>query len=425
MWLVRRTPFYYGWVVAGAASATMMLTGTFAAPIFGVFIEPWTAEFGWSRTAISGGFSFATVVAALVGPLAGRGLDRYGGRLFLGGGALVMAGSLLVLSRVSSLLALYLVFSVGRSAMMTIQNLAAHTLVANWFVRRRAFASALALNGSRVGLAVWPLVAAGVSAAAGWRTAMVVMGVSIGILSLIPLVLVVARRPEQVGLLPDGASATPAAGGVLRHAPEQRQWTPREALRTRAFWLLMSAHMAAMVAGGGMGVHRIPYFVAKGLDEALVGLFIVAFAVGMGIGGFFAAAAVRWVPVRRVIGLSLAGAAGSTALILLVPGNALAVGYGFLDGLFAGGMFALLPVVYADYYGRNAIGTIRGITHPAVVTANAAGPLVAGVVFDVLGGYTFAFFAFGIVLVAGASASWLAAPPAVDSAPVSPQTDAT
>ncbi|MEK9659160.1 MAG: MFS transporter [Chloroflexota bacterium] len=418
---MRRTPFYYGWVVAGAASATMMLTGTFAAPIFGVFIEPWTAEFGWSRTAISGGFSFATVVAALVGPLAGRGLDRYGGRLFLGGGALVMAVSLLVLSRVSTLVGLYLVFSVGRSAMMTIQNLAAHTVVANWFVRRRAFASALALNGSRVGLAVWPLVAAGVSAAAGWRTAMVVMGVSIGILALVPLVLVVARRPEQVGLLPDGAARAPVPG-ANRAAPEQRQWAPREALRTRAFWLLMSAHMAAMVAGGGMGVHRIPYFVAKGLDEALVGLFIVAFAVGMGIGGFFAAAAVRWVPVRRVIGISLAGAAGSTALILLVPGNALAVGYGFLDGLFAGGMFALLPVVYADYYGRNAIGTIRGITHPAVVTANAVGPLIAGVVFDVMGGYTYAFLAFGLVLVAGASASWLAVPPAVDSASAEQQT---
>lgn len=423
MWLVRRTPFYYGWVVAGAASTTMMLTGTFAAPIFGVFIEPWTTEFGWSRTAISGGFSFATVVAALVGPLAGRGLDRYGGRLFLGGGALVMAASLLALSRVGSLLALYLVFSVGRSAMMTIQNLAAHTVVANWFIRRRAFASALALNGSRAGLAIWPLVAAGVTAAAGWRTAMVVMGIAIAALALVPLVTVVARRPEHVGLLPDGAPALDGTG-ARRAVAEQRQWSAREALRTRAFWLLMSAHMAAMVAGGGMGVHRIPYFVAKGLDETLVGLFIIAFALGMGIGGFAAAAAVRWLAVRRVIGLSLLGAAGTTALILLVPGNAAAVGYGLLDGVFAGGMFALLPVVYADYYGRNAIGTIRGITHPVVVTANAAGPLSAGVVFDAFGGYTLAFLAFGGVLIAGALASWLAVPPSVDSPQASPQTDA-
>jgi MFS family permease len=166
--IVSRFHFYYGWVIAAAVALSMTASSATAAPVFSVFIQPWSDEFGWSRTAISGIFSFATVMAAFVGPLVGRGLDRYGGRIILGVGALLISASLISISFASNLIFLYAAFSVGRVAMMNIQNLASHTVIANWFIQRRALATAFVINGNRLGLAFWPVIAGAIVLADGF-----------------------------------------------------------------------------------------------------------------------------------------------------------------------------------------------------------------------------------------------------------------
>ncbi len=413
--LAARTPFYYGWVVAGAVSTSMMLTGLFAAPTFSIFIEPWTAQFGWSRTAISGAFSAATVAAALVGPAVGRALDRYGGRLILGIGGLLMAASLAGMAMVQQLLALYVVLSVGRSAMMSVQNLASHTVVANWFIRRRALATAVIINGNRIGLGGWPVIAATILAVHGWRSALWVMAAACALLALVPVALIVARRPEEAGLLPDGAASPAKVLTVHRLPPQATEypWKPKEAFRTRAFWMLTMANMALMVAGGGFGVHRIPYFVGKGMSDGLIGPVLLVYAASMSGGGFLAAWATARFSQRKVMAAFILAASSVMLIALAVPPNAAVLGFEVLEGVSFGGGFAILPVSFADYFGRASIGTIRGLTHPAVVTANALGPIIGGVVYDTQGGnYAWAFVTYGIVTACGAVAAWLARPPA-------------
>jgi OFA family oxalate/formate antiporter-like MFS transporter len=410
--LVTRFPFYYGWVVAAAVALSMTASSSTAAPVFSVFIQPWSDEFGWSRTAISGVFSFATVMAGVVGPLVGRGLDRYGGRVILGVGALLIAGSLISVSYASNLVFLYAAFSVGRVAMMNIQNLAAHTVIANWFIQRRAFATAVVINGNRLGLAFWPVIAGAVVLASGWRSAFLVLGLSVAALSLAPFIFVVARRPDEIGLFPDGKPPTPRVPGEAPRVGDH-SWTAREAVGTRAFWLLMAAHTGMMIAGGGSGVHRVPFFVGQGLDGSLVGPMLFVQAIGMMTGGFLAAALMRRFPERRVIGTFMLGTTAMMLLILRVPPNGMVVPYGFAEGMFSGGAFAMLPVIYADYFGRQSIGAIRGITHPVVMVANAAGPLLAGVIFDLRGDYSLAFQIFGAVTLIGATLVWFAKPPRV------------
>lgn len=409
--LAQRTPFYYGWVVAGAVLLTMTISGAVAAPMFSVFFSRWTDEFGWSRTAISGAFSFGTVAAALAGPLVGRALDRYGGRLVMGGGALLMAASVAGLGFVSSLVGLYAALVVARTALMSIQNLGGHTVIANWFVRRRAFATAVAVNGSRLGLGLWPLLGAALIASLGWREALWTVGALMALLALIPLALIVSRQPEDVGLHPDGRPPPEEQEGRRHQARTEHQWRPREAVRTRAFWLLLFAHMGAMLAGGGFGLHRIPLFLDRGLEEGWVGPVLLVHAVGMLAGGFAAAWAMERTSYRVVIAGCMAGASAAMAGVGFVPpGMAMAV-FTFAESSVFGGVFAMLPVVYAEYFGRDSLGTIRGIAHPVVVASNAAGPVFAGYVYESSGTYAMALAAFSVVLGAGALSALLARRP--------------
>ena len=409
--LARWVPFYYGWVVVGAVGLTVGLSTAVAGAVFSIFIEPWSDEFGWSRTAIVGAFSFGTVLAAVAGPVVGRATDRYGGRVILGGGALLIGGSLISLAFVTTLPLFYMAFAAGRGAMMNVQNLASPTVVANWFVRRRAFATAVMLSGNTVGMGLWPLLAGIVLAAHGWRVAILVLGVIVSVLAVVPLVLIVARRPEHIGLQPDGSPAvTDELSGGSKPFIEQ-QWTARQAVRTRAFWLLMAAQAAAVIVGGGSGVHRVPFFVGRGLADGWVGPMLLVWAIGLAIGGFVAAWSSKYMPNRRVIWASMMGTGITMLLILRVPADGTVLLFALVEGAFTGGIFAMLPVIYADYYGRGSIGTIRGWTHPVVMVALAAGPLYGAVIFDALDSYTWVFVSFGAVLIGGSAAAWFAVPP--------------
>lgn len=410
--IAQRTPFYYGWVIAGAVLMTMTISGAVAAPMFSVFIPRWTEEFGWSRTAISGAFSFGTVAAALAGPLVGRALDRYGGRLVMGGGGLLMAASVAGLGFVGSLVGLYAALVVARTALMSIQNLGGHTVIANWFVQRRAFATAVAVNGSRLGLGLWPLLGAALIAAMGWREALWMVGALMALLSFFPLMAIVSRQPEDVGLHPDGRPPVHARADQPRQQVRtEHEWRPREAVRTRAFWLLLFAHMGAMVAGGGYGLHRIPLFLDRGLAEGWVGPVLMFHAVGMLAGGFVAAWFMGRTSYRVVIAGCMAGASAAMAAAGFIPPGAPMAVFTFAESMVFGGVFAMLPVVYAEYFGRDSLGTIRGIAHPAVVASNAVGPVFAGYVFETSGVYTFALAAFSVVLGVGALSALLARRP--------------
>ena len=416
--LAQSTPFYYGWVVAGVVALTMMLSGAVAAPMFSVLIPAWEEEFGWSRTAISGAFSFGTIIAALTGPFAGRSLDKYSGRLVMGGGSVLIAASLIGLGFATSLVALYVIFSVGRTALMGIQNLGGHTVIANWFVRRRTFATAVAVNGSRVGLGIWPLLAAVIITTFGWREALWTLGAIVGLLSLVPLVLIVSRQPEDVGLHPDGRPLSALQPGQEAIMGElEPRWRAREAVRTSAFWFLLAAHMGAMVVGGGFGVHRISLFLDRGLSSGWVGPVLLLHALGMTLGGFLAAWAMYRLSYRLVISAMMAMASVAILGALVVPPDLPIAIYTFLESMVFGGIFAMLPVVYADYFGRHSIGTIRGITHPLIVVANGAGPIFTGFISDSYGSYTWAFVTFSAILGVGALCALLARQPVARKLP--------
>ncbi len=413
--LAMRVPFFYGWMIVLAAGVTMVGVATFTVAVLSVFVAPLTEEFGWSRTAISGGVTLGTVFAAAMGPFIGRWVDRYGSRVPLGIGGMLAGATLVAMGFIQNLAMFYVLFPIGRTIMMGVENLVGPTAVANWFVRRRALATAVVILGSRAGIGLWPAIAAALFVVGGWRLAFWVLGGLVFALGILPWLLVVSRRPEEVGLVPDGEPRRPR-GTVEPFNPGavtvERQWTPHEAVRTRAFWLLMLAAMSAAFAGGGVGFHRLPYFQDKGLADGLVGPLFFAYAIGMAVGGLITAQASTRISARKVLSSALLIGGLMMGVLLQVPGNGWAVLYWVGEGAVFGGVFTLLPVVYADYFGRESLGTIRGLQHPGIIGINALGPLVAGVVYDGFGQqYTYAFLGFGALFILGAVAAWMARPP--------------
>ena len=409
-WLLGRR-FYYGWVVTGGAGLAMFSGAPLAVSSVSVFVIPISEEFGWTRTTFAGAISIASLLGAVAGPLMGRWTDKYGGRLLLGGGTAVVGAALLGMSFVHNLFLFYILLILGRGMMMSVENLVGTTTVAKWFIRRRALANALAMLSSRAGLGLWPALAAFLFTVGDWRMAMQIIGIIVLTLSIIPLVLLVARRPEDIGLSPDGDEILPSPNQQGAQTVEY-QWTARQAIRTRSFWLLTLASMTAAVCGAGLGVHRIPYFTERGMDPILAGPLLISFAAGMGIGGFFSAYLSTRISLRKVLALLMFSWMGLIVALLNIPINPVIFLYALLEGMLLGGFLAMNPVIYAAYFGRSSLGAIRGLSHPLVVGANAFGPIYAGFTYDATGqSYTFAFVGFGAFMGASAILALFAKPP--------------
>lgn len=397
-----------------------MFAGTAAAAsTVSIFVKPMSDELGWSRTAISGGISFATILGAVVAPIAGRWLDRYGGRMLLAVGGALTGAALFGMGFIQNLLMFYLLYPIARSIFMGSTNLATTTVVANWFVRRRAMATAWVFLMDRVGLGIWPLVAALLFSAVDWRMAWWVMGSLVLIMSIAPAVFIVARQPEDLGLLPDGDSPQPIDPDPLEQGEstgvggrKEVQWSVRDATKTSAFWLLSFSAMAIAFAGGGLGVHRIPFFVERGMDSSVAGFLLISFATGIAMGGFLAARLSASIPFQKIIGFQLLGGAVLMPVLLNLPPGPIAFFYVWVEGVVLGGSFTLIPVIFAEFYGRSSLGSIRGLSHFFLVVGNAMGPLSAGLFYDAFGGtYTWGFICFGVVLAVGAFTALIAKAP--------------
>jgi OFA family oxalate/formate antiporter-like MFS transporter len=392
--LAARLPFYYGWIVAGAVALTIVMAMTLTVTTLSAFVAPLSDEFGWSRGEISGVVSFGTLGAAVSGPLFGRWVDRYGARVLLTVGSLAIAASLVGMASMQNLFMFTVAFTVGRTVMFNLEHLVGPTAVANWFVRRRATATALVMSSSRVGLGLWPAFAGVLFVITSWRTAFWVFAIIVAVAAIVPWLFVIARRPEDIGMAPDTIAPSNDGPSVGLHGQEH-QWTARAALRTQAFWLILVVNAVTFFVAGGVGLHRVPYFIDNGLSTALVGPVLIGFAVGMGIGGFMAARLMRRFSEQSLMAMLLLASGGAIAVLLITPANAWAIAYALGEGTVFGGLFTIQPVIYANYYGRASVGTIRGLASPFVMVSNAAGALFAGVVYDLSGDdYTIAFVTF-------------------------------
>ena len=384
-----------------------------------VFVVPMTDEFGWSRAQFSGAVSLGALFGLLVSPFAGRLIDRYGSGVLLSASSAVVGLCAIGLSLTSPIWSFYALYVPGRAVFSSPLELGTSTAVSNWFIRRRPMGLAYMGIIQGIGLTIFPVIAQVLIDGWGWRTAWLAVGIFTLSTGIIPMLLLMARRPEDMGLEADPekdhrtvpTSDVAAAGAPPSASNTESNYTVRQALATRAFWLLAIFSVFGFVVQAGISLHQVPHYIGQGVPTHLAALTASTFAFGQVPGGVFWSFWARRVPLRVL--LSVAAATMSVGAIGTGFSSSLSTGIpmGFLLGVGVGGIHLLLRLTWADYYGRLHLGSIRGLTLPAQIGGQAIGPIIAGFMYDSTGGYETPFTAFGIIVAFAAVMVLTATPP--------------
>lgn len=420
--LAGRLPVYYGWVVFALANLPSFGARPVASvAVLSVFVIPMTEEFGWSRGLFSGAVSLGAVFGLLMSPFAGRLIDRYGSGVILAGCSVIVGGCALLLAVVSQAWSFYAIYVPGRAVFSSPLELGTTTAISNWFIRRRPMALAWFGAVQGVGLGLLPLAAALLIDLLGWRSAWVSLGVFTVATGVLPPLLFMARRPEDMGLPVDPGPEGNEQQGPSResHQPTQSRgslwrdtdYTVREALRTPAFWILAFFSMVGFMAQAGVSLHQTAHYVDAGASHGQAALVAMAFAFGQIPGGMVWSGVGRRIPVRLMLAISAGWLCGGVFGIAFTEHLGWGIFYGFLFGAGVGGLHTLLRLAWADYYGRLHLGAIRGLTLPAQIGGQAIGPSVSGFMFDASGGYRVPFVIFASAVGLAALMVLTAVPP--------------
>ncbi len=323
--LAGRLPFYYGWVIFGSvigiaySTRTLMATATLS-----VFLVPMTEQFGWSRGLFSGAVSLGGLAAVIISPFVGRVIDRYGSGVVLATISTISAICAIGIALISQAWAFYAFYVPGRAVFAGPLELGTSVTISNWFVRRRRLAFSLLSMGQGTGLAIMPLVAQFIIVGWGWRVSWASLALYTLAIGVLPPLLLMARRPEDMGMEPDGSSRDRVAGPEPDAPPTQPgstgsppaideiNLTVREALHTRAFWLLSLFSVAGFMVQAGVSLHQVPHFINQGLSGPLAALTASVFAISQTLGAITWAVLANRIPVRFLLCLAAFTAAAGT-----------------------------------------------------------------------------------------------------------------
>ncbi|SEP15007.1 Sugar phosphate permease [Rhodospirillales bacterium URHD0017] len=404
--LVPRLPFFYGWIVLACICLAGFARQGPAVATLSVFVVPMTDAFGWSRTEMAGAVSLGGVLAAFVSPMIGPVLDRRGARLILCLAVLSTGLATMALSLVQSLLAFYLLFVFARMVWAGPFDLGLYGALNNWFVARRARATSIATLAQMSGLVALPIIAQLAMQDGGWRHGWVAIGTTALAVGFLPVWLFLVRRPEDVGLVPDRMAAAGAAPAAI-----EPRYSRAAAMRTQAFWLLSLYTVLVFPVQAGVSLHQAPHLIERGLSPIAAATVISFFSAMSAVASFGIGFLPRRWPLRFV--MSFAAVLLGTGTVGLIGVHAAETAYLFagLFGLGIGGVMTLLPMAWADYFGRESYGAIRGVALSLQVLAQAAGPIASGMLRDTSGTYTGSLVLFGSLAALAAVIALLARHP--------------
>ena len=417
-----RRPFFYGWYIVGVGVLSNIASVFSFSSTLSIFLKPVSEDLGVSRGAFSLVRTGEILVNALIVPFIGPVIDRHGGRWLIATGAVIASMGYLLLSQVQE----FWQFFLGRCSVVvvgdTLMNSLVTVIISRWFVRKRGRAIAIASLGTGMAKVSMPLLATSLFVWIGWRHTWAVFGILTLVLVVGPAIIFLRRSPEDLALHPDGEllahpQETPLKSD-LKLSTTQRQalaadvvWSRREVVRTQAFWLLIFTFGIVSIGIAGLNLHMFAFVTDLGHSPlTAAGLTSTLALTQFGSTLFWGFLAER-IDIRKAAVLQfLLQAVGLTLAIAFNQIHLLYTGFA-IYGFGLGGGFVLREVIWANYYGRLSLGTVRGTGMLFSNAFAASGAPFFGFLFDAMGSYFISFTIFVIALLTSAILIMFVRPP--------------
>ena len=395
-----RTPFYYGWLILGMSSmATFAASGVSQVVLGGIQVYI-TDDTGWDKSTLSYAATAGTWLSGLIAPVIGRLADRYGPRWLMSTGLLIAGVCFLLLSGVNTVWQFYGAYVIARAVSNPVLiGLVPRTAAVNFFRRRRNIALAMVSTFRPIAGAINIQLFALIALSQSWREGFRYLGI-FSLAMVIPVILLMRRRPEDMGLAPDGGAATPppqpSHGGRGSSAtsapPSETSWTVKEAARTRTYWLIVATACVGTLASSSVGFSMVPYLVEG------AGLSVAAAAGVLSFGTVLSIANVGWGVLsdkftpRRCLMVTMVGSGVLLAYLTMVDSLAEALVFALVWGIFSGAVGSMENMMLAQYFGRESYGSLLGLFSPFQTAALGLGPSLASVIRGMAGSYTMLYF---------------------------------
>ena len=397
---------FYGWWIVGAGGMVQWYASAIFWRGFQAFVPPILETFGWSRGVTGAAISLQRGESGMISPFVGVILDKYGPRKAMAFGILLTGGGFVYMSQMQSLWQFYIAIGLLTLGMSFGTFIVFVVTVANWFVRKRARALATLMSFSAIGGLTLPILVASIDTF-GWREVMMACGIGFWLIGF-PATLVMRKRPEDYGMVPDGGPDESLVNGKANRAGGIREQaiTMRQAIKLRFFWQL------AIVTSLGQLVSSTNLFhFAALLDYGMTAALAAAAAGAVAIGDLSGRAGIAVIgdrfDKRKMLTIAMImqtiGVAGLAGINAEVFGVNLGLWplplFVVFFGLGFGSSIPLRLSILGDYFGRTSYGSIVGLTSSVNALFGAAGPALVGFIYDGTDSYRLGFTTLAVMLV--------------------------
>ena len=397
---------FYGWWIVGAGGMVQWYASAIFWRGFQAFVPPILETFGWSRGVTGAAISLQRGESGMISPFVGVILDKYGPRKAMAFGVLLTGGGFVYMSQMQSLWQFYIAIGLLTLGMSFGTFIVFVVTVANWFVRKRARALATLMSFSAIGGLTLPILVASIDTF-GWREVMLACGIGFWLIGF-PATLVMRKRPEDYGMVPDGGPDKSLVNGKANRAGGIREQaiTMRQAIKLRFFWQL------AIVTSLGQLVSSTNLFhFAALLDYGMTAALAAAAAGAVAIGDLSGRAGIAVIgdrfDKRKMLTIAMImqtiGVAGLAGINAEVFGVNLGLWplplFVVFFGLGFGSSIPLRLSILGDYFGRTSYGSIVGLTSSVNALFGAAGPALVGFIYDGTDSYRLGFTTLAVMLV--------------------------
>ncbi|HAG70952.1 MAG TPA: hypothetical protein DCL66_01995 [Gammaproteobacteria bacterium] len=405
--IVKRDRYYYGYWIVFAGFLTQFIAVGMSNYVVGSFMIPMTEEFGWSRAEFSASRSIGQIVLAMTGFVIGTYIDKHGGKPFVLFGGVVLSLSLYSLGSINNLTQWLLINGLMLTAgAAMIGNLVVNVTLGKWFVEKRGRAIAVAGMGISLAGILLPPTVTWLVDQFGWRAAWEVLAFVAAAVTF-PAAFMVKRRPEDFGLHPDGKSDEQVASGDAGAAAAdfEKSLNRAQAMRTSTFYFLVLAFGLFQISITVMLLQTIPLMTDAGYSRLVASTMISLASVPAFFSKPIWGVMIDHYNPKKLasLGALVTGLAVMLIVVSVAKRADSLVYLGFLMmGVGWGGLLPLQEVIWASFFGRRYLGSVRSTAMPFTFGMSAVGPILVGYYYDLVGDYNLALVAIAICNIASA-----------------------